>query len=223
MFDAIAPRYDRANRVISLGMDLRWRWKAVRRALAGEPRVVLDVGAGTGDLTRMLGVAGGPRLRVIGVDFSLPMLRVAVTRPRDDARRVGYVQGDALTLPIAPESVDAVITAFTIRNIRDLPAVIKSFARVLKPGGTVTILEITPMGNGPVARLFRLYFGHVVPLLGGLVTGHAYAYRYLPESVERFRDAEGLARLLAENGFEDVNFTRLGLGSIALHHGVRSP
>ena len=78
-------------------------------------------------------------------------------------------------------------------------------------------------GPLPVARLFRLYFGRVVPLLGGLVTGHPYAYRYLPESVERFRDAEGLARLLAENGFEDVSFTRLGLGSIALHHGVRSP
>ncbi len=223
MFDAIAPRYDRANRLISLGMDLRWRWKAVRRALAREPRVVLDVGAGTGDLTRMVAAAGGPHLRAIGVDFSLPMLRVAATRPGDDPQRVRYVQGDALTLPVGPESVDAIITAFTIRNIRDLPAVMKSFARVLKPGGTVTILEITPMGNGPVGWLFRLYFGRVVPLLGRLVTGHPFAYRYLPESVQRFRDAEGLARLLCENGFDDVSFTRLGMGSVALHHGVRSP
>ena len=223
MFDAIAPRYDRANRVISLGMDLRWRWRAVRRALDRDPRVVLDVGAGTGDLTRMLSAAGGPHLRAIGVDSSLPMLRIAASRPRDDLRRVGYVQGDALTLPVAPESVDAIITAFTIRNIRDLPAVIKSFARVLKPGGTVTILEITPMGNGLVARIFKLYFERVVPVLGRLVTGHPFAYRYLPDSVERFRDAEGLARVLAQNGFDEVTFTRLALGSVALHHGVRSP
>ena len=223
MFDAIAPRYDRANRVISLGMDLRWRWKAVRRALAHDPKIVLDVGAGTGDLTRMLAATGGPRLRAIGVDFSLPMLRVANAHSRVDFQRIEYAQGDALTLPLATESVDAVVTAFTIRNIRDLPAVIKSFARVLKPGGTVTILEITPMGNGPVARLFRLYFGHIVPFLGRLVTGHPFAYRYLPESVERFRDADGLAILLAENGFDSVSFTRLGLGSVALHHGVRSP
>lgn len=222
MFDAIAPRYDRANRLISMGMDLRWRWRAVRLALADQPRVVVDVGAGTGDLTRMVATEGDPRTRIYGVDFSLPMLRVAATRSRRARDQSGYLQGDALHLPLAPGSVDAILTAFTIRNIPDLPAVFSSFARVLKPGGTVTVLEISPMGNGPVGRLFRLYFGKIVPLLGRIATGHPFAYRYLPESVERFRDAETLAALMTENGFEDVSFTRFGLGSVALHHGTRA-
>ncbi len=221
MFDAIAPRYDRANRLISLGMDLRWRWKAVRMALANKPRIVLDVGAGTGDLTRMVAANAEPRAQAYGVDFSLPMLRIAAARSSHEPDRIRYLQGDALHLPMPPASVDAIVTAFTIRNITDLPAVFRSFARVLKPGGTVTVLEISPMGNGPVARLFRLYFGKIVPFIGRLATGHPFAYRYLPESVERFRDAVTLAALMTENGFGGVTFRRLGMGSVALHHGVR--
>ena len=221
MFDAIAPRYDLANRVISLGMDLRWRREAVRQALKKNPRIVLDIGAGTGDLTRMVASRGEPHIKIIGVDFSLSMLQIAKSHPQDILRQVSYTQGDALHLPLAAGSIDAITTAFTIRNIRNLPAAINSFARVLKPGGTLTILEITPMGKGPLAHLFRLYFGRVVPLLGRLVTGHPFAYQYLPDSVERFRDAEGLAMLLTQDGFDKVNFTRHGFGSIAIHHAIR--
>ena len=221
MFDAIAPRYDRANRVISLGMDLRWRREVVRLALKKAPRIVLDVGAGTGDLTRMVASTGDPDIKIIGVDFSLSMLQIAKSHPQDILQQVSYTQGDALALPLAAGSIDAIITAFTIRNIRELPSAIDSFARVLKPGGTLTILEITPMGTGPLAHLFRLYFGRVVPLLGRLVTGHPFAYQYLPDSVERFRDAEGLERLIAQDGFHKVSFSRHGFGSIAIHHAVR--
>ena len=164
-----------------------------------------------------------PAQNITGIDISTKMLEKAQPRAAQYQGELELLEMDVHELTFADSTFDQAFTSCTFCSVPDPIRGLEALKRVLKPGGTVTILEITPMGNGPVGRLFRLYFGRVVPLLGRLVTGHPFAYRYLPESVQRFRDAEGLAQLLSENGFDDVNFTRLGMGSVALHHGVRSP
>lgn len=223
MFDAIAPRYDLLNRLISLGMDHGWRRTAVREALAGEPRLVLDVGTGTGDLAFALVRGGGSRPQVVALDFAGAMLRIARRRAGSvrEAERARFVQGDALHPPLADGSVDAVVSGFLLRNVDGLPEVFSAMSRVLRPGGRLVILEMTPMRPRPLRPFFRLYFNRWVPLMGRLVSRHASAYSWLPQSVDEFVSAEDLAALIAAAGFADVRVRRLGLGSVALHTATR--
>jgi len=221
MFDAIVPTYDVLNRLMSMGMDVGWRRRAVALCLRDRPSLALDVGTGTGDLVRMLAAGMAAGGRAVGVDFSLRMLRTArltAARPVE-----AFVAADALELPFERGRMDAMVTAFTLRNVRDLKSALSSFARVLRPGGRLVILEMTPMGGGPFPRLFRFYFGKIVPLFGRLISGHPFAYSYLPDSVRRFPSAEDLARMIADAGFDDVSFTRHGLGSVAIHQAMRGP
>ena len=223
MFEAIAPRYDLLNFLISLGMHYGWRRRAVREALEDAPRVVLDMGTGTGDLAlALLHAGGGPE--VVGLDFAGSMLRIA--RRRAEAARAGqrarFVMGDALQPPLADGSVDAVVSGFLLRNVDGLPEVFAAMARVLRPGGRLVILEMTPMRRRLLRPVFRLYFNRWVPLLGRLVSRHASAYTWLPQSVDEFVSAEALASLIAAAGFSDVRVRRLGLGSVALHTATRA-
>lgn len=223
MFDAIAPRYDLLNFLISFGLHVGWRRRAVREALAVQPGVVLDVGTGTGDLALALVRAGGSRPRIFGLDFAGSMLNIARQRAAvvEDAERARFVLGDALHPPLAEGSVDAVVSGFLLRNVDSLPETFVAMAGVLRRGGRLVILEMTPIRQPLLRALFRLYFNGWVPLLGRLVSRHGSAYSWLPQSVDEFMTAEALANLIAEAGFRDVRVQRLGLGTVALHTATR--
>lgn len=221
MFDAIAPRYDLMNRLMTGGLDGSWRRLTADSVYPEVLRVALDVGAGTGDLSVALSRLA-PRAHVISVDFSAGMLRLAQSKSRemDSSGRIHPVLGDAMTLPVRESSVDAIISGFTLRNVNDVPTVLAESYRALRPGGRLSILELSPMDptGFPLLRaLFRLYFHRLVPLAGALISRRGYAYRYLPQSVDGFPDAHRLREMLLGAGFAEAGYRRLGLGTVALH------
>ncbi len=219
MFARIVPRYDLMNALMTGGMDRRWRNEA---ASAASPRggLALDVGAGTGDLTFALVRAGATR--VVGVDFCEEMLAVARTKARAQVPdgTTSFLAADALNLPFLDCSFDCVASGFLLRNVANLRAGLFEMARVLKPGGRLVCLELTHPPS-PIAPVVGLYVRNVVPLVGTVVTGEAAAYRYLPASLGPFPDARRLAALLVEAGLANVQYRRLGLGTVALHVGTR--
>jgi demethylmenaquinone methyltransferase/2-methoxy-6-polyprenyl-1,4-benzoquinol methylase len=210
MFDRIAPVYDVMNRVMTAGLDGRWRKLAAASAVRPGDRV-LDAACGTGDLAIADKQAGAAR--VTGLDFSEKMLE----RARRKAP-LEWVQGDMLALPFADETFDAATVGFGVRNVADLGASLRELRRVLRPGGRLAILEITHP-RGLLKPFFGLWFDRLVPALGKLLPGGA-AYSYLPQSVTRFPPAEELAELLRDAGFADVRVRLLAGSIIALHTGA---
>jgi demethylmenaquinone methyltransferase / 2-methoxy-6-polyprenyl-1,4-benzoquinol methylase len=209
MFDRIAPVYDAMNRVMTAGLDRRWRRLAVREVVWPGDRV-LDVCCGTGDLAVEAERRGG---RVVGLDFSERMLE----RARRKSGTIEWVQGDALALPLADAEFDAVTVGFGVRNLADLERGLDEIRRVLRPGGKLAVLEIT-RPRGLLRPFFRLWFDVLVPLAGKILPG-GKAYTYLPASVRRFPGPEDLTRLLETAGFRDVRHRLLGGGIVALHTG----
>jgi demethylmenaquinone methyltransferase/2-methoxy-6-polyprenyl-1,4-benzoquinol methylase len=209
MFDRIAPVYDVMNRLMTVGLDRRWRRFTIAQIVRPGDRV-LDACCGTGDLALEARRQGGT---VTGLDFSEQMLE----RARRKAPELTWVRGDMLALPFADGSFDAAAVGFGLRNVDDLDAGLKELRRVLPAGGRLAILEITTP-RGPLAPFYRVWFDHVIPLLGRVLPGGA-AYTYLPASVRRFPGPEELAQRLAAAGFEDVRFRRFAGGIVALHVG----
>jgi demethylmenaquinone methyltransferase / 2-methoxy-6-polyprenyl-1,4-benzoquinol methylase len=210
MFDRIAPVYDVMNRVMTLGLDQRWRRLAVAAAVRPGDRV-LDACCGTGDLAVAAQRAGAV---VVGLDFSAPMLE----RARRKGPEVEWVQGDLLDLPFAAAAFDAATVGFGVRNVADLGRGLDELRRVLRPGGTLAILEIT-QPRGLLKPFYRLWFDVLIPLAGKILPG-GKAYTYLPASVRRFPGPDALARQLAEQGFDDVSYRLLAGGIVALHVGT---
>ena len=210
MFDRIAPVYDAMNRVMTGGLDRRWRRMTVEQAVRGGDRV-LDACCGTGDLAIAARRHGAGS--VVGLDFSEQMLE----RARRKAPELEWVQGDALALPFEDASFDAATVGFGVRNVDDLEAGLRELRRVLRPGGRVAILEITTP-RGVLAPFYRVWFDRIVPLLGRVLPG-GDAYTYLPASVRRFPVPEELSRLLEACGFSDVRFRLFAGGIVALHVG----
>ncbi|HEY3541647.1 MAG TPA: bifunctional demethylmenaquinone methyltransferase/2-methoxy-6-polyprenyl-1,4-benzoquinol methylase UbiE [Gaiellaceae bacterium] len=209
MFDRIAPVYDAMNRVMTAGLDRRWRAITLDETVRSGDRV-LDACCGTGDL------AIGARKRgcdVVGLDFSPAMLERARRKDAD----VEWVQGDALALPFDDASFDAATVGFGVRNVDDLEAGLRELRRVLKPGGRVGILEITTP-RGALAPFYRVWFDQVVPRLGKVLPGGA-AYTYLPASVRRFPPPEELKTRLERSGFPNVRYRLFAGGIVALHVG----
>ena len=213
MFDRISPVYDAMNRVMTAGLDRRWR-RLTAEAVVAPGDEVLDACCGTGDLALAAERAGG---RVTGLDFSERMLEHA----RRKSGSVRWVRGDALALPFADGSFDAATVGFGIRNVDDLEAGLRELVRVLRPGGRLGCLEIT-RPRGLLKPFFRLWFDGLVPLAGKVLPGGA-AYTYLPASVRRFPGPDDLAELMRRAGFEDVRWRLLGGGIVALHTARRAP
>jgi demethylmenaquinone methyltransferase/2-methoxy-6-polyprenyl-1,4-benzoquinol methylase len=211
MFDRIAPVYDAMNRVMTMGLDRRWR-RLTAEAVVRDGNEVLDACCGTGDLAVADERAGGD---VTGLDFSERMLERA--RPKSPA--VSWVRGDVLAMPFRDASFDVVTVGFGIRNVEDLEAVLRELARVLRPDGRLGCLEIT-RPRGALRPFFRLWFDGLVPLAGKLLPGGA-AYSYLPASVRRFPGPEDLADAMRGAGFDDVGWRLLGGGIVALHTAVK--
>jgi demethylmenaquinone methyltransferase / 2-methoxy-6-polyprenyl-1,4-benzoquinol methylase len=210
MFDRIAPVYDAMNRVMTMGLDLRWRRLAAESVVRAGDRV-LDGACGTGDLALADLRAGAGR--VVGLDFSERMLE----RARRKAP-LEWVQGDLLALPFEAAAFDAATVGFGVRNVADLPLALSELRRVLRPGGRLAILEIT-QPRGILRPFFGLWFDRVVPALGRVLPG-GEAYSYLPASVRRFPDADRLAALMRDAGFGEVGFRLLAGSIVALHTGV---
>jgi demethylmenaquinone methyltransferase/2-methoxy-6-polyprenyl-1,4-benzoquinol methylase len=202
MFDCIAPRYDLVNGLMTFGLDAPWRRRTIELLQLGPSALVLDVGCGTGDLARSL-TSGGHR--AVGVDLSFGML--AAARPG----RAPLVQADAAALPFASASVDGVISGFAVRNFADLPGVLAELARVLRPGGRLSLLEVGEPTNPFVRAGHRVWFSHVVPLLGAALSDGA-AYRYLPRSVAYLPSYPEFVSLLADAGFEEMRHHLLSAG-----------
>ncbi|MVN88004.1 bifunctional demethylmenaquinone methyltransferase/2-methoxy-6-polyprenyl-1,4-benzoquinol methylase UbiE [Deinococcus sp. HMF7620] len=217
MFASIAPRYDLLNRVLSLGVDRGWRRAAAQEALALSPARVLDVATGTADFALELKTRA-PQAEVVGSDFVPEML--AIGRQKAAARhlQVSLEEGDALNLPYPDGSFDAVTCAFGFRNFADYERGLSEFWRVLAPGGRAVILEFPPPGPGLFGAAFRFYFQHLLPRIGGLVSGNAAAYTYLPASVLAFPDPQRLERLMQATGFR-TRHRLLTFGIAAIHVG----
>jgi demethylmenaquinone methyltransferase/2-methoxy-6-polyprenyl-1,4-benzoquinol methylase len=213
MFDRIAPVYDVMNRVMTAGLDLRWRRVAAEAVVRPGDRV-LDACCGTGDLAVAAARAGAGE--VTGLDFSPRMLE----RARRKLQSVTWLEGDLLALPFADSSFEAATVGFGVRNVADLERGLGELARVLVPGGRVAILEITTP-RGPLAPFYRLWFDRVVPLIGKVLKGGA-AYSYLPASVRRFPGPDELAELLRRAGLEGVTYRTFAGGIVALHTGTKA-
>ena len=233
MFSAIAGRYDLMNRLMTLGRDESWR-RLVAHELAIPPDgLVLDVAAGTGDITRQVALtyAGS---RVIGLDFCMEMMqagRYKFASPDDAQRqanqtqalggRVAFVCGDALALPYGDDTFAGVTTGFALRNVADVPQALREMQRVLRPGGRMVCLEISRPRQPLIAQGYWWYFFKVVPLLGGLISGQREAYTYLPQSAQAFLRPDALAAEMESAGFTRVRYRRLMFGTVAMHTGEK--
>jgi demethylmenaquinone methyltransferase / 2-methoxy-6-polyprenyl-1,4-benzoquinol methylase len=214
MFDRISPSYDRMNRVMSLGMDGRWREAAVRAARLKPGDPALDVCCGTGDLAIELRRAVGPGGRVVGLDFSEQMLDVA----RAKSAAVEWTQGDALELPFADGEFAAATVGWGVRNLADRELGFREMARVVRPGGRIVCLEMS-QPPGWAAPFAHVWTDRAVPVLGKVLAGDGDAYTYLPESARAFPAAPRLAAIMRDAGLTTVGYRRLMLGVVAIHVG----
>jgi demethylmenaquinone methyltransferase/2-methoxy-6-polyprenyl-1,4-benzoquinol methylase len=222
MFDRIAPRYDLLNRVLSGGTDVRWRRRAVDFLGIPPPARVLDLCTGTADLL-IESLGRDPRNTGLGVDLSLGMLERGAAK----LARFGYTEraslavADGAQLPVRGGRFDGALVAFGIRNVHDPLAAMREVRRALRPGGRFVVLEFS-MPGGVFGMVYRFYFRRVLPRLGGLVSGDASAYAYLPASVARFPSPRAFASLVEEAGFVDVRWRTLTGGIACLHRGEKA-
>jgi len=217
MFDRIAPRYDLLNRVMTAGLDRRWREAAAAAADVAAGEAALDVCTGTGDLAFALRRRVTASGRVVGADFAENMLARARAKAADRGEQVEFVQADALALPFPDDEFDGATVAFGIRNVSDLGKGIAEMVRVVRPGGRVVILEITTPRH--LRRFYQLWFDRAVPLLGKLLGRDGAAYGYLPASVKRFPEPPQLAAAMSGAGLDDVRWQLFAGGIVALHYG----
>jgi demethylmenaquinone methyltransferase/2-methoxy-6-polyprenyl-1,4-benzoquinol methylase len=218
MFARIAPTYDLMNRLMALGQDQQWRRLLLDFCQLPPHGLLLDVGTGTGDIAYAAGERF-PSVQPFGADFTYEMMAVGQARPV--ARRVPFTQADTLALPYADDTFDAVVSGFLVRNVVDRVAAFREQARVTKPGGRVVCLEIAPPSNTILGPLFRLYFFQVVPLLGGLISGDAQAYAYLPHSTVDFPSPRELQSTMELAGMCNVFYNELMMGTVAIHVGTK--
>ena len=223
MFDRIAHRYDLLNRLLSGGQHIVWRKKVSAYLPEGRSLNVLDVATGTGDLLISM-ARRDPRVTTgVGIDMAEKML----SHGRDKLKQMGLSErltlstGDATRIPFDNEQFDATTISFGIRNVIDVPAALSEMFRVLRPGGRIIVLEVSLPANALMRRLYLFYFRHVLPKIGGLISGDTHAYQYLNKTVETFPYGESFCDLMRDAGFADVRHQALTLGIAAIYQGDR--
>ena len=216
MFDAVAQRYDVTNALMSLGQDHRWRRRTRQALELGPGRRILDLAAGTGVSTAELSRSGA---FTVACDFSLGMLRAGRTKP--DRRHVPFVAGDALSLPFADESFDAVTISFGLRNVVDTDRALREMARVVRPGGRLVVCEFSRPTFAPFRVVYLHYLTRAVPAIAARVSSNPDAYRYLAESIHAWPTQVDLARRIAAAGWADVHWRNLTGGIVAMHRAER--
>ena len=223
MFDAIAPRYDLLNHVLSAGLDTRWRARAIRELRLPRGARILDLCTGTGDLA-VAALRAQPDASVVGVDFAGEMLRLASRKMRSlSLSRVRLVRGDGTRIPLADGTCDAATIGFGIRNVVDPRAALTELARVLRPGGRLAILEFGQPRVPGVRTLYSWYFRYLLPLIGKAVSQHQSAYSYLPASVGTFPPPNEFQAMISATGFSQVGAIPLSLGIVYLYVATRNP
>ncbi len=215
MFARIARHYDRMNRLMTAGQDQAWRRKVIEAARLQPTERLLDLGTGTGDLAREA-FSQQPAARVTAADFTLEMMRVG-----KHAASLDWCAADALQLPFPDGTFDALVSGFLMRNVTDLDQALREQHRVLRPGGRIVVLDTTRPRRNILSPLIWLHMHIVIPALGALVSGTHEAYRYLPDSTEKFRRAEELADTMSAAGFQRVEFKVLMFGTVAIHTAER--
>ena len=220
MFDRIAGRYNLMNRVMTAGQDGRWRRFAVDQAQLPRQGALLDLATGTGDIA-FEALKKRPAARVFGADFALRMMQVGQQAQYGD--KVAWTGADAMRLPYADESFDAVVSGYLLRNVADMPKALAEQRRVLKAGGRIVVLDTSPPPENLLRPLIMLHLRYGIPLLGRLLAGKraADAYRYLPQSTQAFKTPAELAALVESAGFRDVQFKTFMFGAMAVHWGVK--
>ncbi len=225
LFDRIAHRYDLLNRLLSARQDVLWRNRVLRRLPAGDDLRVLDLATGTGDMLLTLEKVRDRVAVGVGVDMSSQMLKRG--RRKLDRRGLGagfsMVRADAGQTPFAPDSFDAVTMAFGIRNMPDAAACLAEIHRLLKPGGRALVLELTTPTHRRLLQAYLCYFRHILPRIGGLISGDREAYRYLNRSVEAFPQDEAFCQLMKDAGFQGVAHYPLSCGAATLYAGDKRP
>ena len=221
-FNAIAGRYDLINRILSLNLDTQWRRRALRLLLPAPPARLLDIATGTADFA-MLAARRLPQAHITGIDISEGMLkagRAKIAKAKLDGRIV-LESGDCLALPYAAESFDAVTAAFGVRNFERIPAGLSEMRRVLKPGGTVLILELSRPERFPACPLFHLYMRTALPAVSRLLSGHVREYRYLLASIKHVPQGEAMLALLRATGFTECRHETYTFGICSCYIGIR--
>ncbi|MDA0378443.1 MAG: bifunctional demethylmenaquinone methyltransferase/2-methoxy-6-polyprenyl-1,4-benzoquinol methylase UbiE [Bacteroidetes bacterium] len=221
MFDSIAPRYDLLNRVLSGGIDQRWRRRVIGEVLEHDPERVLDIATGTADLAIQAARQGVDR--VVGVDISEEMLEVGRGKVRRGLleSKVTLQRGDAEKLPFSDKQFHAAMVAFGVRNFEDLGAGLAEIHRILKPGGKFVVLEFSRPAAFPIKQLYAFYSRFILPLIGRLVSGDSGAYTYLPESISVFPEGEDFLEWMRKAGFQDLRAHRLTFGIASMYVGYR--
>lgn len=226
MFAQITPRYDFLNHLLSFNLDRVWRRRTASRfahILRNPGSRVLDLCCGTGDLAFAMALKrGSDGAAVSGADFVEPMLTLASEKARTLGQPVTFSAADALQLPFPDATFDLVTSAFGFRNLANYERGMREIARVLKQGGELGILEFSEPGTGPLAGLFRFYFRHILPRVGGAISGSGEAYSYLPASVSKFPSPQELGSLMERCGFTAVQFEAWNSGSVLLHRARRA-
>lgn len=221
MFAEIAPRYDRANRVLSACIDRYWRWRVVKKVKRCSPDATLDLATGSGDLAINLAENLSDNTQVIGMDFCEPMLECAREKSKiaHATAKLDFRWGDGLNLPLPDASIDVVTIAFGFRNFEDRHRGLLEMKRVLKPGGSLFILEFSQPYFW-FKPFYYLYLKFILPKLAGWLTGKPDAYDYLAGSIENFPNVKSLSSEIHTAGFSNIHVTRLTFGIVAIHHAV---
>jgi demethylmenaquinone methyltransferase/2-methoxy-6-polyprenyl-1,4-benzoquinol methylase len=218
MFGRIAHRYDVMNRLMTFGQDMKWRRFVVERAALPHNGHLLDLAVGTGDIA-FVALDAHPDTTVIGADFALPMMQAGRQRPQGTG--VAWCQGDALTLPFASETFDAVVSGYLLRNVIDISQSLVEQWRVIRPGGMFVTLDTSPPPRNLLRPFIEIHLRYVIPLLGRLITGAPDAYDYLPSSTQAFKTPDELAALIEAAGFVNVQYRSFMFGTMAVHWGQK--
>jgi demethylmenaquinone methyltransferase/2-methoxy-6-polyprenyl-1,4-benzoquinol methylase len=224
MFDRIAERYDLLNRVISFRLDVRWRRRAIRSILTGGNSLLLDIGTGTGDLAFTAAKEARGKARIVGLDFSLTMLKLARAKQVTftQGETTAFVMGSAMASPFRDAIFDGAMTAFVLRNVSDLSLLFAEAFRVLKPGAKFVSLDMYPPSASWFSTLYAIYFYRLVPRIGALLSSDRDAYQYLSESVRQFHTPENVEKLIQRAGFANVATRKFMNGAVCMHVAEKS-